>query len=712
MQKTTISTIIKQVQRLSTAILQLTAVYMLAGQLFAQANKPQLLNLEYNQDETQPQITLTFSGTPPSYKYFAVEEPTRMIFDFKNIVNKLSNEQRNQSFSTKSLVLGIDVVDTANQVRLVVNSRDLFPVQAETKGNSLIFNLQTKESITNNTAVAHQLTSSPNNNNSINYTIKTVDFKRGDNGEGKLELDLANLDTVIDYRQENNNIFVDFKDATISEALQKRYDVTDFATPVQQFSLLQEDNKVVLKVNTNGETDRLAYQLDNKYIIEIRPLNQGNKTPAAHPTKASVAPSERISLNFQDIEVRAVLQLMADFANINLIASDSVNGHITLRLENVPWEQALDFILKSKGLGRRNNGNIVLIGPNEELNSRDNLEMEARNQSESLANMHSEFLAINYAKAADLVKIIKEDKNGLLSKRGAISVDERTNTILIKDTANRVEDIKSFIRRLDVAVKQVLIEAQIVAVSKKFYDAFGASFGTSFSQSIGNKGRFGITNGLENARTAATKGADALSATAFKPIYNATNTGIATGADAASRMSIAFARLPGGTLLDLELAATEAESKSKTLAKPKLLTLDKQIASIENGKDIPYAATTNNNGNNISFKRAVLKLEVKPQITPNEKILLELNVSKDGTDGDVAGQPIVSITNIKTNILVDNGETIVLGGIYSKDEKMEANKMKLLGDIPLLGNLFRGKKYSDECNETLIFVTPKIVKAV
>ena len=644
------------------------------------------INIE-NLDKDDVKIVLNFSIPPKTPKIFSIDNPPELIVDFPDTINGLRKDKMNNSVSF-DLVKNITFIYSNNKTRMSIKLTNLLPYTLETKGNNLIF-------IIKNQAYA-PVPKDPKS--SDNYTIHALDFNRGLNGEGKLILDLKFEINDIDIKENNNHeIIVNFKNATISEKLLRNFDVGDFGTPIKNIIFSRPNKDLILNIKTKGEYEKIAYHLDGKYIIEARPKDLlSQQLDKARKFKFT---GEKISLNFQDIEIRAVLQLLADFTGMNIIANDSVNGNVTLRLENIPWDQALDFILKSKGLAKRESGNVVLIAPTEELSKYEEMELSSLKQVEALAPLKTEFIKINYAKADDIIKMIKDgDKNSMLSSRGTVSVDSRTNTLLLKEIEDKINDIKDLIKILDVAVKQVLIEAYIVSVTESFSDDFGVKLNTSAGIKLGGR-RLGLSQNADDALSIANQGIGAMNGIPknfFDPKIGST-------------LGLALSRLPKGLLLSLELQAAEIESLATTIAKPKILTLDKQAASIESGADIPYPTSSGNNGTNTTFQKASIKLQVTPQITPNNQISMDISINNDGPGEQINGSIAINTNSLKTNILVDDGETVVLGGILQDNIKEDLKKIPYLSKIPLFGALFQGKSLSDKKTELLVFITPRIV---
>ena len=685
-------------------------------------------------------ITLKFSDLPRIPAEFTMDSPPELVFDFMDTINDLPRSKMFQKLSL-NLIKNISFANSGNKVRMVVSLNNSVPYTSEINGNNLILTVKNEE---------YKATQ----NQTDDYSISALDFHRGEHGEGKLILDVKSNVMNIDVTEEDNNMVVEFKNATISNNLLRKFDVGDFGTPIKTITLKQTDNSVFVTIIASGEYEKISYHTGDKYIVEARP--QTILQQQIEKARKFKFTGEKISLNFQDIEIRAVLQLLADFTGMNIVANDSVQGNVTLRLDNIPWDQALDFILKSKGLAKRESGNVVLIAPSEELSKYEEIELSSVKQLEALSPLKTEFLQINYAKAEDVVKMVqgsggggKDDKNSMLSSRGTISVDARTNTLLIKDIDEKISDIRDLIKTLDIPVKQVLIEAYIVEASENFQDALGIKLNGAATAKIGSH-RIGFApkpsstsssattatattatagttvnvNATANAAApAAAAAAPAAATTAGDAAWNIATGGIAgatagqlfdfsTGA--AGVLGIALSRLPGGTLLNMELDAGEVESLGTVISKPRILTMDKQAASIESGTDIPYTTSTANSGSSTTFQKAVLKLQVTPQITPNDQISMDLSINNDspGTATAGASGPPISTTSLKTNVLVNNGETIILGGLFKDNLQDAKNKIPYLSDLPFLGKLFQNKKITSVKSELLVFITPRIIQSL
>ncbi len=635
------------------------------------------------------QILLEFNGTPPTPTGFSMENPSKMIFDFPDVQNNLSKQ-----IATQKLVLGVvtavNFIQSASKTRLIVNVINIVPYSVDHDRNKIILTLDNDFSAPTQSSLNNE------------YTISSLDFHRGEQGEGRLIVDFSKETVPIDFSEDDNEMRVEFRGATIPEKLLRRFDVTDFGTNIKKVNVERVDDNVVVHIIATGDYEKVAYQLDKQYIVQVRPMVAGSLEQLS--SQKFKFTGERISLNFQDIKIRSVLQLIADFTNLNLVISDSVQGSVTLRLESIPWDEALAFILQSKGLAQRTSGNIILIGPSEEMNAREQLVLASQQQVQALAPLESEFIQINYAKAADMVTMIKDKSNNLLSTRGQISVDTRTNTLLVKDTVENLISIKQLIERLDIPVRQVMIEAQIVQTTTSYTDAFGVQLGGAATSQLG-KYTLGIAPTMQTARQFADS-PTSKNTTANNLFFDFSD------AAAKGLLGLALAKLPGGTLIDLELQASELESKTKTIARPKLVTQDGQTASIETGQEIPFTTTAQAGSTpTTTFKTAVLKLEVTPQITPNNKISMDLTVNDDApTTTTFDGQVGINTTSMTTKILVDDGETIVLGGIFKINSGNTVQSIPYLSKIPIIGGIFRASDTTMSRDEILIFVTPRVIK--
>ncbi len=542
--------------------------------------------------------------------------------------------------------------------------------------------------------------------------IVNIDFRRNETGGGRIMITLTDPSVPVDLRQEGGRIIVDFLDSMLPTEFERRLDVVDFATPIKTIETRQLGDDIRMIISPLGAYDHLAYQSGSLFTIEVNPVTKAEQE--RRDKDKQTYSGDRLSLNFQDIEVRSVLQLIADFTGINVVVSDTVTGNLTLRLKNVPWDQALDIVLTTKGLAMRQNGNVMLVAPSEELAAREKLELESQKQMEELLPLYSEFIPVNYAKAADLADLISNPDTSLLTpERGSVATDERTNTLLVQDIATKLTEIRQLVTRLDVPVRQVLIESRVVIANNDFSKDLGIRIGATGVRKNGDNGVIVGSGSLE--------GNDGV---VNEAIGNIRNTGQPFPVDVPAlgdRLLVDLAAAnPAGTLalsildsdylLDLELTAMQAENRGEIISSPRVITSNQKEAVIKQGVEIPYLQASSSGATNVSFRDAVLSLRVTPQITPDDHIILDLAVNKDSVGEVFAGVPSINTREVSTQVLVDNGETVVLGGVYEQTRNFQADKVPFLGDLPVAGALFRTTRKVDDKSELLIFVTPKIIK--
>jgi len=662
----------------------------------------------------QVQLKLTLSGPAPEPLPFTIDKPARIAFDLMNTTLDVSSRRIDVRSG------GVDTVVAAEangRTRLVVNVDNLMPYTTKVDGNIILITLGAQPGDTvAKSAVARS--GSGQAAAAAERTIKTIDFRRGSDGTGRVIVQLSDPRTLVNVRQEGNQIVVDFANTLMPKNLLRRYDVMDFATPVQTVDALRIENSSRLVITAQGDFEQLAYQSDTQYTVEIKP-----STKRAQAEEKKEYTGERLTLNFQDIDVRSVLQLLADTSGQNIVVSDSVNGNLTLRLQNVPWDQALDIVLRTKGLDKRRQDNVIIIGPTEELAAREKSELTARRDVQELEPVHTEFLQVNYAKVTDLLKLIKPTgaasgggKSSMLSERGSVSVDERTNTLMVHDTAERLADIRRMVQLLDIPIRQVLIEARIVVVSDTFERDLGARLGVTTATAAGN-------NLLSVSGTSAASDTVVGSSTGTTPL---TGSSLLTSAPLASRYqvnlpasntngSIGISLLSGSHLLDLELSAAQNDGKSETVSSPRVITANQKQATIMQGVEIPYQESASSGATTTQFKNAVLSLKVTPLITPDNRVVLDIDVSDDTVGANVTSAtggsvPSIDTRQIVTQVLVNDGQTVVLGGILETTKSKSANKVPFLADIPVLGNLFKSTIDINDKTELLIFITPKILR--
>ncbi len=654
----------------------------------------------------QVQLKLHMSGPAPEPLPFTIDKPARIAFDLPNTTLALASRR----FDVRSG--GVDTVLAAEangRARLVVNVDALMPYTTKVDGNDIIVTLGQQPGADVGKTAAAAARTSVASSGPTERAIRTIDFRRGADGTGRVIVQLTDPRTPVNVRQEGQQIVVDFAGTVMPKNLMRRYDVMDFATPVQTVDAVRVDGSSRLVISSQGDFEQLAYQSDNQYTVEIKASSK--RTAGAEEKKEYTG--ERLTLNFQDIDVRSVLQLLADTSGQNIVVSDSVSGNLTLRLQNVPWDQALDIVLRTKGLDKRRQDNVIIIGPTEELATREKAELAAHKEVQELSPTHTEFMQVNYAKVSDLAKLIKtaNAKDSMLSPRGSLSVDERTNTLLVQDTSDKLADIRRLVQTLDVPVKQVLIEARIVIVSDTFERDLGTRFGVSTAQQNGPGGLLAVTGSGQgaNAIQATGTGGASLTGTALDNRYQVNTPAANTNG------SIGVSLLGGSFLVDLELTAAQNEGKSETISSPRVITANQKQATISQGVEIPYQESASSGATTTQFKDAVLKLKVTPLITPDNRVILDLDVSDDSVGQQVTSAtggsvPSIDTRQIITQVLVNDGQTVVLGGILDTTKSKSANKVPFFGDIPFLGALFRSTTDINNKTELLIFITPKILR--
>jgi len=660
----------------------------------------------------QVQVTMRMSGPAPQPLSFTIDNPARISFDLPGITLALPSRRIDVHSSGLDSILA---AETKDRTRLVLNLDKLVPYDTRVEGNNIIVNLGGAYSANASAGAATPVPSRSAAAAATQRAIRSIDFRRNSDGAGRIMVRLTDPHTHINLRQIGNQIVVDF-DADLPKNLARRYDASDFGTPIGSFDATRIGTGTRISINATGDYEQLAYQSDDQYVVEIQ---KQHKAVAQQDEKPQYT-GERLTLNFQEIETRAVLQLLADASGQNIVVSDSVTGNVTLRLQNVPWDQALDIVLRTKGLDKRKQDNVIIVAPQEELASREKADLASKKDIQELAPLRSDYLQVNYAKASDMEKLLKSQGGTLLSARGSVSVDERTNTLLLQDTSDRLADIRRLVATLDIPVRQVLIEARIVIVNDDFKRDLGARVGYTTAQANGANGIW-TTSGTAAATDTAIGSALANRA--------GTGTGgilLPTGANAPQRYNVnlpvaspagsfALGLLGSNYIVDLELSAAQAETRAEVISSPRVITANQKEATIEQGTEIPYQQSASSGATTISFKKAVLSLKVTPQITPDNRIILDLDVKKDSigtitvTSGGV-NVPSIDTKEIITQVLMNDGQTVVLGGVLETQRRDDQTKVPYLGDIPILGNLFKQTTKRNNKDELLIFVTPKIVR--
>lgn len=653
------------------------------------------------------EIRLDFDEAPPLPKGYTIEQPARIALDLPGVSSDLDQKKHTLDFGNAQSVV---VVEASGRTRVIVNLVEMAEYDTRVAGNSLYVTVGSDEGRdylkSTNSSLDQQFSHSDQEKE-----ITSVDFQRGEGGEGKLLLTLSDPAVDVDVSKEGRYINLVFNGVGMPENLRRRYDVVDFATPVKTVTADYRNGVSSVRLEPTGEYDYLAYQMDETYVVSVREL--GEEEIEAR-NREFMYTGEKLSLNFQDIEVRAVLQLIADFTELNLVASDTVKGKITLRLQNVPWDQALDLVLKTKGLDKRQVGNVLMVAPAAEIAARERQEIETNKQLEELAPLQTEYIRILYANAADMFSLFQSSDGGtgsdsagsMLSSRGQVIVDERTNSLLITETAQKLEEVRRLIRLIDIPVRQVLIESRIVVAN------------SDFSRQLGIKWGGAVKSNSSDGEPATSLATGSLSSNVI-----ARNEGILAFPDAlvvdlgvqqAGATSFAMDYVSDNIDITAELSAIESTGQGEVISQPKVITGDKQQATIKSGQQVPYLESSSSGRTTVKFKDAVLKLDVTPNITPDDRIIMDLVINQDEVGGFINGEfnsqiPIIDTTELVTQVLVDNGETIVLGGVFQMQDLTQVTKTPYLGDIPYLGRLFRRTTDTKEKTETLIFITPRIL---
>lgn len=654
------------------------------------------------------EVHLTFDGQPPEISGYTIEKPARIAIDMPDTQSALTSKRHEiGSGNARNATL----LTTKDRSRLVINLTKPVGYTTRIEDNVLVLsvgessNKKTFEKPKSSVAVAPTATND-DSASSAAMRVVNVDFRRGGLGEGQIQIQLNDERAAADIRREGKKIIADLKNVALPSNLSRRLDVIDFSTPVKfvDTSASGQSTKIVIEP-ISDDFEYLAYQTDKLLTINVSnpPVEEKEQREKKFPFTG-----EKLTLNFQNIEVRAVLQLIADFTNMNLVASDTVQGSITLRLDSVPWDQALDLVLKTKGLGKRQMGSVLLVAPADEIAAREKVELEAVRQVEELAPLQTEYIQLNYAKANNISSLLTSEQ-GLLSERGSAVVDERTNTLLMKDTASNLEKIREVVTMLDVPVRQVLIEARIVIAATSVGKELGVKWGGAGYRASGNSAKYwgGKQQTLAEGNQILFNGSNGDTSGIDLGAANMVN----FGATASNASTFAIGYQTADYLLDLELSAIETDGKAEIVSQPRVITADGQTASIESGKEIPYQEASSSGATSVSFKPAVLKLEVTPQITPDDRIIMDLAINQDSIgEWTDTGVPTIDTNSVRTQVLVDNGETVVLGGIFRSEDIVSVSKTPFFGDLPLIGALFRYKNNSSEKNELLVFITPRLVK--
>ena len=645
---------------------------------------------------------------------FTLNNPSRIALDFPKVGNGLA---KNNIPADAGALKSVTLAQGKDRTRMVLNLSKNVGYSATAKGNEVTILLQANEAVAG-AGVETKFSEPVLGNKAV--SINNVDFVRGKNGEGRIIVDLSDASAGINIKQKGKTIEVDFINTDVPANLQRRLNVINFNTPVLYVDTIKQGKNGRMTIEPKGNWEQSAYQADKKFIIDVRQVVE-DPNKLVRGSKPGYA-GEKLSLNFQNIEVRAVLQVIADFTGLNIITSDTVTGNLTLRLKDVPWDQALEIIMQSKGLDKRKNGNVILVAPADEIAAKEKQAFESQQQIDDVEPMRTEVFTLKYMKAEALKNILSDPKQKILSKRGNAVLDPRTNTVFVQDTPKYLEQVQAIINKTDIPVKQVMIESRLVIADDKYSKALGARLGVTqtgtpgssvatLSGSLGNRptavsATGVVTQGTHNGsvQTALTNGTVFTSSDGQPDLMSNLAVANATGSIAYSIYNVA-----AGLLLNLELTAMETDQRGKIVSSPRVITANQHKAKIAAGTEIPYLQASSSGATNVAFKPAVLSLEVTPQITPDEKIIMELDIKKDKVGQIFNGVPSIDTQNINTQVLVGNGETAVLGGIFEQVERDDVSKVPFFGDLPLFGNLFKKKTRQNDKTELLIFITPKIV---
>ena len=679
-----LNNVVKNVARLLSMLL---AFGVLSAQVYAgEQNSITALNVSSAGNGTtvvRVELAQPLTSIPVG---FTVNTPPRIAFDFPNTSNGLGKTV--QSFAEGDL-RSANIVQAGSRTRLVINLNQMLTYDTKIDGNSLLITLQGKAL---DVAASNVSRFAEAKQDVQKHTLRDVDFHRGKNGEGRIQVDLSDPGIGIDIRQQGTTLIVDFLKTSLPRNLQRKLDVVDFATPVQGVDTFTQGDNVRMVIEPKGSWEHAAYQTDNKFIIEVKPLTE-DPNKLVKGSQIGYA-GEKLTLNFQKIDVREALNVIADFTELNMVISDSVGGNLTLRLKDVPWDQALDIILQSRGLDMRKNGNVIQVAPREEIAAKEKINLTARQEVSELEELRTESFQLSYQKDTDMIALLTNAKQPILSKRGSAVSDPRTSTIFIHDTPSILEEVRKIIKQIDVPVRQVMIEARFVSAGDSFNRTLGGKLGYAGPAVAAGTGDTIIGNGVTSGMRAlmqpnvnlpgATSGMGGLTLSLFNPMAT--------------------------KVLTLELTASELDGRTKNIASPRVVTKDKVAATISAGTQIPYQSATSSGATSVAFKDATLSLKVTPQITPDDHINMQVTANQDTVGTIYGGVPSINTKSVNTEVLVENGGTVVIGGVFTQDLSDSTQKVPLLGEVPVIGWLFKNNVKSDSKSELLIFITPKIMK--
>ena len=681
----------KRLNSILSSVVQILSMFIVFGLCGTQAqadaqNSITALNVSSAGDGTtviKVELAQPLANVPAG---FTINTPPRIALDFPNTANGLGKSV--QDFSEGDL-RSANIVQAGSRTRLVLNLNQMLAYDTKIDGNKLLITLQGKAA--DRVAVGGTSQFAEAKQGAQKHTLRDIDFRRGKNGEGRIQIDLSDPGIGIDIRQQGTTLIVDFLKTSLPRNLQRKLDVVDFATPVQGVDTFAQGDNVRMVIEPKGLWEHAAYQTDNKFIVEVKPLaDDPNKLVKGSQTGYA---GEKLTLNFQKIDVREALNVIADFTELNMVISDTVSGNLTLRLKDVPWDQALDIILQSRGLDMRKNGNVIQVAPREEIAAKEKINLAARQEISDLEELRTESFQLSYQTVAEMIKLLTDAKQPILSKRGSAVSDSRTGTIFVQDTSSRLEEVRKIIKQIDVPVRQGLIEARFV------------SAGDSFNRTLG--GKLGYTGPAVGAGAGFAVGGNTPTATRGVIGGNVNLPGATSGTGG---LTLSLFNPLATKVLTLELTASELDGRTKNIASPRVVTKDKVAATISAGTQIPYQAATSSGATSVSFKDATLNLNVTPQITPDDHINMQVTANQDTVGAIYSGVPSINTKSVKTEVLVENGGTVVIGGVFTQDLSDSTQKVPLLGDIPVVGWLFKNNVKSDTKSELLIFITPKIMK--
>ena len=641
----------------------------------------------------QTNIVLTFDDVPPLPSGYAIAQPARIALDLVGVKSGLASKYHDLGSGTAQ---NVTILEAGDRTRIIVALAELVGYTTRVSGRTLVISVGRDLGVQQDSRISRLERGMDGT-----QAVTGVDFRRGNDGAGRVIVSLSDPNMAVDIDQRGGKIVLTMPNASVVDELLQQLDVTDFATPVSLIDIFEQGSAAVIEVQPTGAFDYLAYQADGRFILEVKPVAQG-RGPATAGDGTLLYEGDKLSLNFQNIEIRAVLQIVADFADLNLVASDAVTGGITLRLKDVPWDQALDIVLRTNGLDKRVQGNVLLVAPAADLADQERAALENKQEIAELAPLRTELIKVKYANAAEIVGLFsasdggsEDSPSGIVSERGSVIVDDRTNSIILTETQSRINQLRSLLDQLDIPVRQVMIEARIVKASDSFKREAGIRWGTAGEITWGDG-----PNGIQYGSSIETLGATP-----------AENLIVDLGTGSGKTGGIAFGLVNNDLLLDLELQLFESEGIGETVSRPTIITSDKSTASVNSGSQIPYQSDTGGGATSTAFINATVGLTVTPQITPDDRIILELDVTNNSRgDPTPGGPPAIDTESIQTQVIVNDGETLVLGGLYQTRTDLIQLKTPVLGDLPLVGRLFRNSARTNDKDELLIFITPKIIR--